>query len=384
MRMFDMTSLLLGAAISGIGLCLTMLALVRGDETSRYKITWAIGAGLFVCHVFAYYAFAHGASLLVGALACAVQSVAALCLYVSVRQFVTQRFKPLATFLWIAVPYLLTAPPLFAAGYDGIALVIQNAATGTLLLMGAAVYLGIRHEAPTVIGVIAVLYALTGLSFLACGLVIFLDGQWSIGYPPDNWAERVNVVISVLAISGAGALTLSLDQTRVARKNQLSAMSDPLTGLLNRRGFGFGQTVFFTDTAIVLFDLDHFKQINDRHGHAVGDLVIRTFADTLRLAGRPTDRKARLGGEEFAMVMHGVSPPEARGLAEHVSAVFARSEICNEQGETFRCTVSAGIAFGDVGGAEMEEIMARADQALYAAKRDGRNRVVIGKLRIAS
>lgn len=383
--MFDMTSLLLGAAISGIGLCLTMLTLVRGDETSRYKITWAIGAGLFVCHVFAYYAFAHGASLLVGALACALQSVAALCLYVSVRQFIGQSFRPLATFLWIAVPYLLIVPSIFAAGYDGIALVMQNAVTGTLLLMAAAVYLRILHETPTVIGVIAVLYALTGLSFLLCGLVILFEGQWRIGYPPDNWAEKLNVVISVLAISGAGALTLSLDQARVARKNQLSAMSDPLTGLLNRRGLAFGQNnALLSDTAIVLFDLDHFKQINDRHGHAVGDLVIRAFADTLRLAGRPADRKARLGGEEFAMIMHGVSPPEARGLAEHVSATFARIDIRNEQGETFRCTVSAGIAFGDVGGAEMEEIIARADQALYAAKRDGRNRVVIGKLRIAS
>jgi diguanylate cyclase (GGDEF)-like protein len=383
--MFDMTSLLLGAAISGIGLCLTMLTLVRGDEASRYKITWAIGAGLFVCHVFAYYAFAHGASLPVGALACAVQSVAALCLYVSVRQFTDKSFRPLATFLSIAVPYVLIVPTIFAAGYDGIALVMQNAVTGTLLLMGAVVYLRILHETPTVIAVISVLYALTGVSFLMCGLVIFLDGQWSIGYPPDNWAEKLNVVISVLAISGAGALTLSLDQARVARKNQLTAMSDPLTGLLNRRGLAFGQNdVFFTDTAIVLFDLDHFKQINDRHGHAVGDLVIRSFADILRLAGRSADRKARLGGEEFAVIMHGVSPSEARGLAEHVSATFAMLDIRNEQGETFRCTVSAGIAFGEAGGAEMEEILARADQALYAAKRDGRNRVVIGKLRVAS
>lgn len=384
--MLDMNSLLLGVVIAGIGLAISVTSLWSFNRASRFKISWSIGVLFLVAHVGAYLSFAHGAPLLVGALACALLPTAMAFVYVSGQQFVDPSFRTWPFLLYLTVPYLLVVPPIFAIGYDGIALIMQNAVCAVLLFLSGIAYLRPYREAPLAIGSMFALYVATGLSFFACGAVIFANGQWSIGYPPQNWAEEVNVVISILSITGVGTLTLSVDQTRAANMNRLSAMSDPLSGLLNRRGLASACPPFLKeDEAVVLFDLDRFKMINDRFGHAVGDTVICVFADTMRAEGRSMDQKARLGGEEFAMVMRGVSPHQARDVAERISSAFSRIEIQTGEEEPVRCTVSGGVAFGHPDGASLEDIISRADHALYRAKRSGRDRIVVdGDLRLAS
>ena len=383
--MFDMTSMLLGVAVSGIGLCLTMFSLWTSDRAARFKVGWLVGVGFLILHVFAYLYYAHSGLLVAGVLACALQPIGAAYLYASVRQFFDDGFKPLGLVLRVSIPYLLIVPPIFAAGYDGVALVLQNLLTSTLLICGGIIYLSRWKEAPLAIGGLSALYLVTGVSFALCGAVILATGQWSIGYPPQNWAEELNAVISILSLTGAGAMTLSVDQMRIAKRNQISAMSDPLSGLLNRRGLASATSeTLLENEAVILFDLDYFKRINDRYGHALGDQVIRSFADTLREQGRSTDAKARLGGEEFALVMADVSLQEARSIAERILAAFAAIEMISPAGERVRCTASAGIAFGETQGAAIDHVMARADNALYVAKRGGRNRVESGELRLAS
>lgn len=383
--MFDMTSMLLGAAVAGIGLCLTMLAMWSGDRAAYYKVGWSIGVGFLILHVFAYWFYARDGSVTAGVLACALQPIGAAYLWASVRRYFDDDFKSLKHVVRISVPYLLVAPPIFAMGYDGIALIIQNALTATMLGLGGLTYARRWRDAPFAIGSLGFLYLATSVSFVLCGLVLLVNREWTIGYPPQNWAEAVNVVVSILALTGAGAMTLSADQMRLAKRNQISAMSDPLSGLLNRRGFASSRSSALLETeAVILFDLDNFKQVNDRYGHAAGDLAIQKFADILRSHGRPNDPKARLGGEEFAMVMSRVSLQEARSVAERVLAAFAALDIVAEEGERFRCTASAGIAFGEAKGARFEHVMSRADGALYSAKRAGRNRVESGELRLVS
>ena len=381
--MFDMTSMLLGAAVAGIGLCLTMLSMWSADRTAYYKVGWSIGVGFLILHVFAYWFYARDGHVAAGVLACALQPIGAAWLYTSVRKYFDDGFKPLRMSVRVSIPYLLIVPPIFAAGYDGVALVLQNALTASLLALGGITYLQRWKDAPFALGSLAFLYLVTAVSFALCGLVLLVNGQWSIGYPPQNWAEALNVVVSILALTGAGAMTLSADQMRLAKRNQMSAMSDPLSGLLNRRGFASSRSSALRENeAVILFDLDNFKQVNDRYGHAAGDLAIQKFADTLREQGRANDPKARLGGEEFAMVMAGISLQEARGVAERILAAFSALEILSDEGERFRCTASAGIAFGDPSGAPFEHVMSRADNALYSAKRGGRNRVETGELRL--
>ena len=383
--MFDITTMLLGAAAAGIGVCLTMLTLWSADRSEPFKVNWTVGVVFLIAHVFAYWVYATTSAPTAGIIACALQPVGAAFLYASVRQFTDPRYRILNPVLWISIPYLLVVPPIFAIGYDGIALVIQNALTATLLIISGIIYVTVRKDAPLAIGGLALLYLLAGVSFALCGMVILFEQQWSIGHAPENWAEELNVLVAVLALSGAGALTLSVDQTRLAKQNQLSAISDPLSGLLNRRGFETRRPeVLREDEAALMFDLDNFKNINDRYGHAAGDEAIRHFADTLRKHGRAGDVKARLGGEEFVILMSGVSPKEARSVAERILDAFSSFEIVSENGERFSCSVSGGIAFGHRKGASIDDVMTRADNALYSAKRAGRNRVESGELRLVS
>lgn len=381
--MFDLTSMLLGAAVAGIGLCITLMGMWSADRSAQYKVGWSIGVGFMIVHVFAYWVFARQGHLFAGVVACALQPIGAAFIFASVRQYFDEKTNPLKLVLFVALPYLLVAPPLFAAGYDGVALIIQNTVTATMLALGGIAYARRWNDAPFAMGSLAFLYLATAISFALCGLVVLATRQWSIGYPPQNWAEQLNAAISILALTGAGAMTLSVDQTRLARRNQISAMKDPLSDLLNRRGLEAARSGALSDSeAVILFDLDRFKQVNDRYGHAGGDAAIRNFADTLRAHGRSGDLRARLGGEEFAMIMTGISRKEARATAERILAAFAAVETVTPEGQRFRCTASAGIAFGTAQGTPIDQVIMRADDALFSAKRAGRNRVESVDLRL--
>ncbi len=157
------------------------------------------------------------------------------------------------------------------------------------------------------------------------------------------------------------------------------AMRDPLTGLGNRRFFDDELDVALEDGAalcMLMCDLDRFKAINDKFGHAVGDMVLKQFAEILNTAGRRDDFAARIGGEEFAIVMPGVSPIEAARLAERI----------RRQLESKKWMLGSGVALGTVtasfgvarrrAGESASDLFKRADAALYRAKSEGRNRVV--------
>lgn len=159
------------------------------------------------------------------------------------------------------------------------------------------------------------------------------------------------------------------------------ATVDPLTGAYNRRNMEhdlqmaveeFGRNR--TPMALLLFDLDHFKVINDHHGHDKGDEVLVQFADLVSGSTRKVDRFFRYGGEEFLLLVKGIGYSEAHALAEKI-----RHGTENALATSFgKVTVSAGIAGLRVG-ESYEKWLGRADEALYRAKREGRNRVVVSE-----
>jgi diguanylate cyclase (GGDEF)-like protein len=161
-------------------------------------------------------------------------------------------------------------------------------------------------------------------------------------------------------------------------------MTDMLTGLLNRRGlFSLYEDLRFgPDMAVAMFDLDNFKPVNDIYGHSIGDEVIRHFAAAAISHSRPRDDAARLGGEEFALVMRNVNVEQAREVVERIASAFAADTVATPTGP-LRCTVSAGIGFGDEQDLTLEAVLERADRALYAAKHAGRNRVELDTIRLA-
>jgi two-component system, cell cycle response regulator len=128
--------------------------------------------------------------------------------------------------------------------------------------------------------------------------------------------------------------------------------------------------------AMLLLDLDAFKQINDRHGHAAGDEALCHVTQALRRCLRPGDHLGRYGGEEFAVILPDTSAEEAERVAERLRAAVASLEPVWAPGAG-RVTLSGGIAFATPGRASFSQLMVRADQALYRAKNAGRNRIEV-------
>jgi diguanylate cyclase (GGDEF)-like protein len=173
-------------------------------------------------------------------------------------------------------------------------------------------------------------------------------------------------------------ILLAMTKERGELRHKTAALVDPLTGLANRRAFlESGMACRPHDGAplsVLLADLDRFKSVNDRFGHAVGDRVLQVFAGTVERALRPTDLSGRLGGEEFAILLPGTGAADAARVAERIRAAFGAAADA-VGGEAVASTVSIGVATTSVPERDLSELLAVADSALYRAKAEGRNRV---------
>jgi diguanylate cyclase (GGDEF)-like protein len=184
---------------------------------------------------------------------------------------------------------------------------------------------------------------------------------------------------------GMAFLVLAMTKERDELRYRTAARTDPLTGIANRRAFMDGAARLIerrshtgAPVAVLLFDLDHFKQINDAHGHFVGDQVLQSFA-TIALEGlRPGDLLGRLGGEEFAALLPDVSPQGAFAVAERVRAAVA-VRCAGIAGRPVAATVSVGVAAAELP-LSLGPLLEAADAALYRAKASGRNRVKTARL----
>jgi len=182
----------------------------------------------------------------------------------------------------------------------------------------------------------------------------------------------------VLYVVGAAFVVLMLAKDRTVRQLKLAAATDPLTDLLNRRGFFEAAAAIMATrqrskqpVCVLAFDLDHFKTINDAFGHSAGDATLHLFAAVVKKTLRSGDAIGRLGGEEFIALLP-AALSDAAAAADRVRRAFeAASAVA---GSHAAATVSVGVACGSAL-AEIDSLIARADAALYRAKSNGRNRV---------
>jgi diguanylate cyclase (GGDEF)-like protein len=181
----------------------------------------------------------------------------------------------------------------------------------------------------------------------------------------------------MLALQAAEALL----RTRLYEQTERLATTDGLTGLLNRRTFNaqlHGRLReaqrYDRPLSLLLLDVDHFKKVNDSHGHPAGDAVLRGIARVAQKQARETDIVARYGGEEMALILPETDAPGAAAIAERIRKSVAATPHATEQGP-IRVTVSIGLATWPGTGDAAEALLEAADKALYRAKRDGRNRV---------
>jgi diguanylate cyclase (GGDEF)-like protein len=199
--------------------------------------------------------------------------------------------------------------------------------------------------------------------------------RWAATNPPTGWdPARVESLASHAA--------LAIATRRLLLEMHGMAVTDPRTGLANSRAFDdeLGRALAIADAgeanAVVIFDLDNFKEFNDRHGHAVGDEALRAFAGVVRGGLRDGDLAARYGGEEFAALLRGLDASAAAAVAERIRERTELIAIATGSGERATIRVSAGVAASPAHGSTPEAVLFAADSALYAAKAMGRNRVV--------
>jgi two-component system cell cycle response regulator len=205
-------------------------------------------------------------------------------------------------------------------------------------------------------------------------------GTVALGPSPRGASTEDRRLVGLVAQELGGALRIA---SLVSEARRLAA-TDALTGLMNRRAFLEAMDReksraerHTLPVSLLMLDVDHFKKVNDTYGHDAGDAVLRGIAAVLRKIARKSDFVARWGGEEFIVALAQTAEAGGRVAAERVRRAIAEATFTLSSGETLRATASIGLA-GATAAFNLEEVVARADRALYAAKARGRNRVEVG------
>lgn len=229
------------------------------------------------------------------------------------------------------------------------------------------------------------------LIFLVIALLMVVRGVQTLFIPPSeasllqtgNSVRALSLVImTTLPVIGTTAFLLMCSE-RIRRQWQQAASTDYLTGLANRRTVAQAGTQAFAlarreggRLSLAVLDVDHFKRINDQHGHDAGDLALKYLAEKLLAACEENDLTGRLGGEEFILLWQGADATRALRSAERLQDAL-RAQPLRIGDAPIALTVSIGIAVLDDSQADFDELLRQADRALYAAKAEGRDRVTM-------
>lgn len=374
--LIDYGSVLLAVGTAGAALCVTLMLNWLRERAAGFLLTWAMAMGIVVASMALFSAFTASGGYAAGFAACVLLVAGLAVAYGGMTQFRDGTLDPVRLGGLVAVA---SAPVAIAygLGFDGAAFWMVNFMSAILLVASGLGYWRMRAESMTALSSIAALHWGLAVSFVLCGIVAMVQAPLHLtDGMPENWAEVVNLVCGIIAITGIGGLLITVYQERISRRHQTNSLTDPLTGLSNRRALfdRFDTGTVPVGTALIIFDLDDFKSLNDRFGHGFGDEVLCRFAALLKSNTVPADAAVRLGGEEFALVLSGSSPERAAALAETVRVTLA-SLSYRLDGTIVTCTVSAGVAVAEKPGQSFDRLLRKADTALYLSKRNGRNRV---------
>jgi diguanylate cyclase (GGDEF)-like protein len=362
-------SLLLSIAFAGV-----FMALWRGRREEAYLLHWAGSSASYAGLLLAFAAFGDDLPPLLGGAMYAVLVGSNLLILSGARVFDGR--PPFA-------PWMLLPPALAVLGY---AVPVWLVAAGVELPMPGARRIG---------GTFAL-----AVSMLVVGGALLRDGPTAMrgrriaggalfGYVPGylvaialevsglnlpNFAALLPMLSDQLLLAILNLGLLAMPGERAQHVLREAALRDPLTGAWNRAGLEV-QTpgLVAAGAALILLDVDHFKTINDRHGHAAGDAVLASLAaHVAALASEQAGRLVRLGGDEFVVVLPGATPGQARGLAQRLRSAAAAGAPGLPP-----YTVSLGLAMVEPGETGLAGALGRADDGLYRAKTMGRDQVAV-------
>ena len=287
--------------------------------------------------------------------------------------------KSSAAFVWGAVLVLIACAAPFATTSYVPAFTVTNVLLTALSAAVAWEFWRDRADGlPSRYGLVAA-YLVMGCSFgyrVALGVV---DAAVMPAYLPQDTALVVHLTIALFHTVASGAFALSIAYERSNAELRHAASHDALTGLLNRGAFEAGLRALLAEPgrrpfALALLDVDHFKQINDRYGHAAGDAALRQCAATCLANAGEGSIVARIGGEEFAVILKDVDERQAVAAIERIRAAVGKKPVtCGA--DRFRLTLSGGVCHSEAAPGGFDELMRLADACLYEAKNRGRNRI---------
>lgn len=275
---------------------------------------------------------------------------------------------------------------VFVAWHNSLAwrVVLASAAWAWVLLASARELHRVpRDRVGASHGVLALLFVLMGAVMLARGVYyLFADDTGTLLDRGNVLNALTPVIVSILPVIGTTAFLLVLFDS-VRRRWERAAATDYLTGLPNRRTIADAAEAAASaarargeNLSVAVLDVDHFKHVNDRWGHEVGDRALRHVARQIEAACRANDIAGRQGGEEFVVLFDRCDATTAVFLAEQLRHRIATHALAETEGAlTF--TVSIGVATLAPGDRGFDDVLRRADQAMYAAKTEGRNRVCL-------
>ena len=370
----DQNTLFFAAGLCSLAVALTILSVWYQNRLDKFLLWGCLGMILLGSGAVLSYS---GLLALVPStvIAFSLMTVGFVFLFVGAKQ-ISARRVPTGFLLLLSIVAIGIVMLPVLLGFVGVGIATFNFVAAFLLYITAKEYGSVYHEAPVPVVGMMTLYLLTAVSFFLCGSVIVFQQQWVMTSLPSNLAEDFNAIMALIGITGIGALSLTFTQSRIARRHANEARTDSLTGLLNRRALYDCLAVdeMRAGDSVIVFDLDAFKSINDSHGHTVGDRVLLEFASIIRAHAGPGAIIARIGGEEFVLILRQTSNVNVLATADKIRKTFASASFDTTR-DPFSTTTSAGIAFLTAADSGFETVFRRADAALYRAKDLGRNRI---------
>lgn len=298
------------------------------------------------------------------------------------RLFDDKEVRPFAMFAGALIWLLACLIPGFEASTIGRMIVSSLIVSNYTLITAFELWSGRAEKLVTRWPAMIVL-TLHGIVFPAqIPLAMWQSPGYRVPWLSNGWMALL-ALETLLYVIASAFIVLAMAKERNERIHKTAATVDPLTGISNRRAvIANGNRMIRKmarpgrPVAALMFDLDYFKKINDRFGHAVGDRVLIVFAEIASTSLRSSDIVGRLGGEEFVAILPNMGVQEALTAAERVRSAFQTAAI-EIDGHAVGASLSAGIAVTTDSMMSVDALLASADEALYAAKAGGRNRIEI-------
>jgi diguanylate cyclase (GGDEF)-like protein len=379
----DAFTVLLSGLFVKLVLAGLFLVLWLGNRRAKWFLWWSgtfflgsLASLLFVARDFGPAFFAAAVASLVAGVACAWQGARAF-----------EKRPPL--WIFVAAPPAIWLAACVVPGFVEIVayrVIVSSALLGSLFGMTAfEFWRGRGEKLPSRWTVIALFSSLAAIFALRIPLIGVAPFPFGALPAEPAWVAAFNLLMFFHTVVLA-VLLVAMSKERQELQQRTNAQTDSLTGALNRRAFmSRGRRLVLRHQkrreplCLLFLDLDHFKALNDRYGHSGGDDVLTAFVAVVHDNIRPTDFLFRLGGEEFCCLLPFTRTDEAYQVAQRIRCALEANGV-QVAGSPVQMTVSIGIASADAFGYDVDTLVRRADMAVYSAKRQGRNRVVIAAM----